>query len=157
MKFVSDSSPLIFLSKLDTLDLLQHHQIFIPTSVRNELLVKKSLECDRLKQFFTRKNVKIVEVKRKRQFSNALGRGEMEVINCALERKIPNVLIDDRRARSLSRIHGLHTKGTIWVIFSAYKRKNISKKELKRLIFELPAHGFRIDEVFLMRVLKEIE
>lgn len=154
MKLVSNSSPLIFLAKLNELRLLKHHQIIVPKTVQNELFAKESSECDLLRKFFTQKNVTVMYVKQKRDFSTVLGKGEMETINCALQKKILYVLMDDRRARTFARLHNLHTKGTLWIILNAWKTKLITKKYAKQLIYELPSKGFRIEEGFLLNVIR---
>ncbi|MBI5413406.1 DUF3368 domain-containing protein [Candidatus Peregrinibacteria bacterium] len=157
MKFAANSSVLIFLAKLDVLHLLEGFELFIPDAVKNELLAKESVEKDRLEKFLKQKTIKIIKIKKLRQFSAILGKGEMAVLNIAVEKKISDVLLDDRRARSLAKLHGLTPRGTIWVILNAFKNGVIDKKETKSLIYNLPSKGFRIDEVLFMEILKKID
>lgn len=157
MTFAANSSVLIFLAKLDVLRLLDGFTLFVPDIVKNELLAKESVEKDRLEKFLKQENVTIIKIKKMRQFSAVLGKGEMAVLNIAVEKEISDVLLDDRRARALAKLHGLTPRGTIWVILNALKNGMIDKKETKSLIYNLPSKGFRIDEVLFMEILKKID
>ncbi len=157
MKLVSNSSPLIFLAKLNFLELLSKDQIFIPTNVHKELLAKESVEKDKLMKFFNEKNIKIISPKNNQIQSDSLGKGEMETINLAIENNIPHVLIDDKRARSLARIQNLKPLGTLWTILRAFKNKELTKAQARELIYDLPSIGFRIDQEFLFQILKKLD
>ena len=157
MKLVSNSSPLIFLAKLNFLELLAKDQVFIPQAVCEELLAKESAEKDKLTRFFNEKNVTILNSKNHKIQSNSLGKGEMEAINLAVENKIPHVLMDDRRARSFAKIQNLEPLGTIWIILRAYKKHYLTKTQARDLIYDLPTVGFRIDQEFLFQILKKVD
>ncbi|MBI4234969.1 hypothetical protein HY604_01575 [Candidatus Peregrinibacteria bacterium] len=156
MKFVADCSPLIFLAKLDVFDLLNKDEILITFEVQEELLIKESPEKDKIVKFLSQKNVKIAKVLKPDNFSEVLGKGELSTINLALEKKIPNVLMDDRRARSLAKIRNLKPRGTLWLILRAYKNGLLNKTQTHDLIYDLPSIGFRIDQEFLFTILKNL-
>lgn len=156
MKFVSNSSPLVFLAKLDVLDFLDEHEIFVPEAVFSEILTKETLEKEKLQIFLGRKNIKIFPVQKKYELPS-LGEGEKAVILLALERDIKDILIDERRGFALARLYNLRPKGTLWVILHAYKKGKIDKKQTKNLIYDLPGHGFYIDEQLLTGLLKKID
>lgn len=156
MKLISNCSPLIFLAKINFLELLENDEIIIPIEVKEELLFKESVEKDRLEKFFTSKNVQTIKVLTPRKFSNALGKGEIAVINLALENNIFDILMDDRRGRSLAKIHNLKPHGTLWIILRGYKNGTLTKSQTKDLICELPAVGFRVDPEFLFQILKTL-
>lgn len=157
MKLVSNSSPLIFLAKLNFLELLSKDQIFIPTGVHQELLAKESVEKDKLMKFFNEKNIKIVNPKNIQIQSNSLGKGEMEAVNLAIGNNIPHILIDDKRARSFARIQNLKPLGTLWIILRAFKNKELTKTQTRELIYDLHSVGFRIDQEFLFQILKKLD
>ena len=157
MKFVSNSSPLIFLAKLDILTFLERDTIVVPTLVREELLAKESVEKDLLAHFFQNQNVLFERAPQRRILSAALGMGETETILIALAKKISHVLIDDRRARSLARLNDLKPKGTLWVILRALREEKINQREAKAFVYDLPKVGFRIDETLWMEVLRRMD
>lgn len=157
MKLVSNSSPLIFLAKLNFLELLEKDQIIIPTAVHQELLAKESAENDKLTRFLSEKNITVFSPQKNQIQSNSLGKGEMEAINLAIEHEIPDILIDDRRARSFAEIQNLKPHGTIWIILRAYKNHDLTKTHARDLIYDLPAIGFRIDQEFLFQILKKLD
>lgn len=157
MKLISNCSPIIFLAKLNFLELLENDQVLIPDEVRKELLKKESVEKDRIEKFLNQKNVSTAKPSKIQNFSNNLGKGELAVISLALEKKVPHILMDDRRGRALARLHNLKTHGTLWIILRAYKNGLINKTQAQDLIYELPSVGFRIDQEFLFQVLKRLK
>lgn len=157
MKLVSNSSPLIFLAKLNFLELLSKDQILIPSGVHRELLAKESAEKDKLERFFKEKNIQIIGPKNNKIQSASLGKGEAEVINLAIENSIPNILMDDRRACSFAKIQNLQPHGTLWIILRAYKNNVLTKIHARDLIYDLPSVGFRIDQEFLFQILKKLD
>lgn len=156
MKLVSDCSPLIFLSKLNFLELLSKDKVLIATEIKEELLFKDIPEKDRIEKFLSQKNIKTLSVKKNRKFSSALGKGEIATINLALEKSVPYVLMDDRRGRSLARIQNLKPRGTLWIILRAYKNGLINKSQARNIIYELPSIGFRTNQEFLFQILKKL-
>lgn len=156
MNLVSNCSPLIFLAKLNFLELLAKDKIYIPEEVKKELLCKESAEKDKLKKFISTKNVRVLKIKKFRNFSEALGKGEMATINLALEKKISDILMDDRRGRSLAKVHNLKPHGTLWIILRAYKKGLINRSQTRDLIYDLPSIGFRINPEFLFQILKNL-
>ncbi len=157
MKLVSNSSPLIFLAKLNFLELLEKDQILIPCGVEKEILAKESAEKDKLIRFFGEKNITILSPKNKNIQSSSLGIGEIEVVNLALEQRATHILMDDRRARSFAKIQNLEPHGTLWIILRAHKNHDLTKNQARDLIYDLPSVGFRIDQEFLFQVLKKLD
>lgn len=157
MKLASNSSPLIFLAKLNFLELLAKDKILIPSGVQKEILAKESAEKDKLIRFFKEKNVSILNPKNKNIQSFSLGIGEIEAINLSLEQDTTHILMDDRRACSFAKIQNLEPHGTIWIILRAYKNKDLTKTQARDLIYDLPSVGFRIDQEFLFQILKKLD
>ncbi len=157
MKLVSNSSPIIVLAKLNALGLLDGHMVYIPKSVKEEILAKECAEKDTILKFLKGKNIHITAATKKYTSTSTLGKGEIEVINLAKEKRISTVLLDDRRARSHAKLHDLQPKGTIWLMLQANKKKHITSQEAKKLIYHLPETGFYLAEKLLVKVLEILE
>lgn len=157
MRFVINASPLIFLAKLNALDLLRGHNIIVPLVVKEEILSKENIEKERLEIFLRRKHVSVASPKKEIRFSQSLGKGEMQVIQIAIEKKISHVILDDRRAWSFAKIHRLKVQGTLGIILISMKKGILKKKQAKQHILDLLRNGFYIDEKILLEVLNIID
>ncbi len=157
MKIILDASPIIFLAKLNAFDLLKDFQCFVPQAVVNELFQKDIPERELLKKFLSQKSVKILITKKDTTFSPSLGRGETSVLALAVEKKIPNVIIDDRRAFYVALTLKLRPKGILWVFLDNFEKKKISTLQAKHYFYELLEQGFYIDEKLIGRLLQKLE
>jgi len=127
MLAVSNTSPLIVLSKLGYIDMLPEifSKIYIPSGVRREISekedeVQKAVEA-LIEQGFI--EVKKVENKSLVQMLNGeLGIGESEAIALGKEIKSDFVLLDDLRARQWARSLGMNVMGTLAIIRALVKR-----------------------------------
>ncbi len=163
---VSNSSPLIYLAKLKKVSLLKllFREIIIPSQVYEEVVVlgKKEKFPDALLIEQARKEswLKVEEMKEDKHMtalSVDIDRGECAAILLAKKYRADLVLIDDASARIIAQSLGLRVKGTIFVLLSAYKKKIISKEEIKRLLARLIIEGFRISQELYVQVLEEID
>jgi len=165
VRVVSNSSPLIYLSKLGKLELLQKlfREILIPKEVFNEavsrgkegkfsevLVIEDAVQQGWLKTKGTKVDRRLLE------FAPELDLGEAEVISLAREIKADLVLMDDASARSISESFGLNTKGTIYVLLKARKSELITEEEVKTLLDKLVLTGFRLSSDVYSRVLREL-
>ena len=158
MKIVVNTSPLIFLSKLNKIDYIKGNEIFIPTQVINEIKVLN--ETDVALYELINKNLdvlkpKIEETNLLPNIKN-LGIGESAVISLAIKRKIKQVLIDENDARKIARLHGLLPRGCLGIIRDPFQQKKISKEQYKNDLFTLLDLGYRIREEIFVELLKEI-
>ena len=121
MKIVFNSSPLIFLSRLDYLNLfLQYdYQFYAPEVVINEINAKQ----DEASQYVNRSiDSNSLTIQQTRLLSLAdsinerLGRGEAEAIALATELQSDYVILDDFAARREAMRLGLNVKGTLAII-----------------------------------------
>lgn len=162
---VSNSSALIYLSKLGKLELLQKlfKEIVIPREVFNEIVERGKEEKiaftlvveDAIHQGWLRIiNCKVDQ--RLLKFAPELDLGEVEVISLAREIKADLVIIDDASARRISESFGLNTKGTIYVLLKAFKKGLITQDEIKTLLDKLVFTGFRLSPEVYSRVLREL-
>lgn len=165
VRVVSNSSPLIYLSKLGKLELLRKlfREILIPKEVFNEvvsrgkegkfsgvLVIEDAVHQGWLKIKGTKVDRRLLK------FAPELDLGEAEAISLAREIKADLVLMDDASARSISESFGLNTKGTIYVLLKARKSELITEEEVKTLLDKLVLTGFRLSSDVYSRVLREL-
>ena len=130
---VSNTSPLIFLSKIDSLHLLNHcfTEIIIPDSVFAEWGAKS------LPSFIT---IESLSQSSKSYVEGAIGRlhrGELETVRLAIEKNIKYVLLDDLLARRYAERNGLIPVGILGILRIACHRGAISLPQLKNKVNEL--------------------
>jgi|JI9StandDraft_2_1071091.scaffolds.fasta_scaffold104672_3 predicted nucleic acid-binding protein len=128
VKVVSNSSPLINLSKIDRLDLLEklYGKVFIPNAVFEELILKADYPRD-IEKITSLIQDKVIEVKivKDINFVRALRKdldsGESEVIALAKEESADLVIIDEVDARRIAEFHDLNKTGFIGILIKAKK------------------------------------
>jgi len=166
LKVVSNSTPLIYLAKINHLDLLEkvYDQIYIPTSVYEETVVrgleKKFLDADIIKNAVDRRTIEVkeltseqkAEAKRLTQFAN-IDRGEAEAMVLAKHLNL-ELMIDDVVAQGVARTLGLDTYWTTSFIIRLVSKKLLSRKEARKVIEDLVSSGYRISEEVLIEILK---
>ncbi len=151
MIVVSDSGPIIALSKINQLNILKHYfgKIHISDAIYNEL-VKKGKGMFGSKEVEKADWIKAAKVKDEvavKVLELELDRGEAETIILGNELKADLILLDESIARRIARLLNLKVKGTIGILVLA-KKDNIIKK-LKPILNELRAKGVWIsDEVY---------
>ena len=131
MIVLSDSGPLIALSKINHLDILRRFfdKIIIPEAVWTEVVEKGegrpgSKEVQEAGWIEVRKAKNIVGIEALR---HDIGKGESETIILAKELNADIVLIDDRIAREIARSMGLKVAGTLSIIHEAIRNKWINE------------------------------
>lgn len=153
MLVVSNSSPLIALSRIGKLDILNklYHKIVIPKAVEKEIL------SDPLKEFSLNK-LPWIEVKPLGQplcveiLSSDLGLGESEALSLGLELKADLILLDEIAARDIAESIGLRFTGTLGILLKAKEKKLIHS--VKELIEQLILCEFRVSEQLCKDILE---
>jgi len=145
----SNTSPIIFLSKINQLELLNKcfSNIFVPEAVLNELIdyptpefINKSKISDHGKAFVTGS-------------LGALHRGELEAIVLARELKADFIILDDHLARKKAQRMGIKIIGTLGVLLLACKKGFISSHDVKHHINTLTTqHNMFISKTILKTV-----
>lgn len=111
MKVIVDTGPLLFLSKIDRLSILEKFgQMLVPTGVISEIKHKQDEALTAVVKA-TKDWLSIGAVKDKNLFkvlSKELDEGESEVICLALEQKAKWVILDDHDARRFAHRYGLN-------------------------------------------------
>ena len=124
MKVVSNTSPLIFLSKVDSLDLLSScfNQVYIPEEVKAELgneTLPKIVETHPISS----EGRNLVDLQ-----YGILHRGELEAIQLAYEVRSELVLLDDLLARKKAKAMNMNVMGTLGLFLTASYDEYISAR-----------------------------
>jgi predicted nucleic acid-binding protein len=156
-RWVADTSPLLFLAKLNRLDLLRHaaEEILAPPAVFEEIQqvpdeARDRLEAARLDWLHVHPvaDLALIDV-----LQADLDLGESEVIALAQELKAERVVLDDLDARRMARRIGLLPIGTLGLLLAARLRGEIPS--LRSEIERLERRGFRVQKALVEEVLRE--
>jgi predicted nucleic acid-binding protein len=160
-RIVSNATPLIYLAKIDKLNLIKAiaNQVYIPEAVFQEVVIegKRLGEKDAylVEKCINQGWLKVKEVKNLLSFDFQLHYGELEVISLAGQEGIKKVLIDDAKARSVADIAGLQPVGTLWVILQAVKSRMMDFDEFLSTLESIIHSGFYLkDEVYIKVIRK---
>ena len=165
MIIVADASPLIFLGKLNRLELIVNlfgSDILVPQKVVDEVLLQPILAREELilREFFS-SSCQIVQVKDSQFFVTAMSSADSEVMTLAIRRKADFMLVDDRIVREVAVIEGVRPMGTLGVILRAVNENYISVVDAYDYFYELVRkHKFRVSvDVYdaVLNKLKAIE
>ena len=162
---ISNTSPLIYLAKLNKLELVRElfNKIIIPKEVYDEVIKgKEEKYFDAIKIENSVKNglIEVKEItigKELKEFAPEIDIGELSVIQLALKLKPEMILIDDASARAIAESFGFNVKGTLYVLLKGFRKKMIDKKQIKILLNDIVTAGFRISSELYGGVLEEID
>ena len=125
---VFNSSPLINLSKINSLDLIKkiYKQILIPNAVYDEVVIKgtNKYKIYKIEELIRNQTIKIVAVNNQeiiKIFAKDLDYGESEVLALALQLKADLVVIDETDARNIADIYNLNKTGFIGILIKAHE------------------------------------
>lgn len=155
--WVVDTSPLIFLAKLDRLDLLKRgaDQVVAPPAVFREIdeyLDAASEKIEEAKRSWL--SVRTAEDRRLVDVLMAdLDAGESEVIALALELEAERVVLDDLDARRRAHRVGISPVGTLGLLLAAKLRGEL--QSLRAEIDRLRDAGFRVSPTLSQALLRE--
>lgn len=152
---VADAGPLIFLAKLDRLNLLQNEgeQIYIPGAVFAEIQTKRdeaSIQIEQAAQNW----LQVKKVKNEDAVNLLLADlnlGEAEVIVLANELKVDRLLLDDLGARRFARRINRPIIGTLGILLTAKVQGKIPSVHDE--ILKLQKHGFWTTETLIAKIL----
>lgn len=163
---VSNSSPLIYLAKLKKLMLLRalFKEVVIPHEVYDEVAIRgkegsfiDAVVVERAKTEGWLHVESAPQEKELKAFSPEIDIGEAAAILLARKINANLLLIDDASARIIAQSFGLNVKGTVFVLLRAYKKKMLTKEEVRKLMGRLIAEGFRLSQELYVSVLEEID
>ena len=155
-KIVINTSPWIALSICEKTELLKqlYDEIYMPIGVKEEILMggEEKVGVIELGKSSWLKIEKIIDSERSRLLYE-LDRGEAEVIILAREKKIREVLIDEKVARMQAKILGLEVIGTLGLLLRAKKKGLLFR--IKPLIERMLQRGIWIRNKTIKGILKE--
>ena len=124
MKVVSNTSPIIFLGNVDSLDILSScfSKIFIPKAVETEF------KAEQLPPMLESRRISAAGESFVDLHYGALHRGELEAIQLAREVNADLVLLDDLLARNKAKELNIDVMGTLGIFLFACRQKYISPK-----------------------------
>ena len=130
---IFNSSPIINLSKINSLDLIKkiYKQILIPKAVYNEVLIKGTNKDNiyKIEELINTQIIKIAIVNNQeiiKVFAKDLDYGESEVLALALQLNADLVVIDETDARNIADIYNLNKTGFIGILIKAQEAGYIS-------------------------------
>jgi predicted nucleic acid-binding protein len=129
-RLIVDASPLIYLAKLDALDVFRlDDPAAISEGVRNEVLLPQAAyrfpEIVRIDESVRKGGIEVVSLDKKERNSvealsrqvPGLGRGVLETIAVARSRRW-SAAIADRRASRIAQVHGISVVGMVELLFA---------------------------------------
>lgn len=158
MSIVSNSSPLINLSRIGRLDLLYHlySELTIPGAVWHEVVVEGAGKAgaDAVKAASWIKKKTVTNKQLVRALQQELDPGESEAIALAVEIGAEFLLMDDHLGRESARHFGLRYMGLIGVLIEAKHKGFITS--VKSCLDQLrDIAGFHLSDVLYTRVLHD--
>jgi len=154
---VSNSSPLIALSVINSLDLLNalYGTIYIPEAVFDEVVIRGAGRPGASAVANAPWIVQQVTANRKtvaKLLSAGLDKGESEAIVLASEVKAGLLILDERHARTVARQEGLPVTGTLIVLIAAKNAGMVAA--IKPLLDQLIAAGVYISPQIISHALQ---
>lgn len=154
--WIADTSPLIFLAKLDRLDLLRQSadEVLVPPGVVEEIRRYQDEALDKIEEALgSWLGVRPVAQTQILGILLAdLDSGEAEAVALALELRADRLVIDDLDARRLARRLGLAQIGTLGLLLAARLRGELPSLKLE--IERLRQEGFRVADSLALSVLR---
>jgi predicted nucleic acid-binding protein len=149
VKIVFNSSPLIFLSRLNFLELfLQYdYQFYVPEVVMAEINAKQDEASQYVNQSIDNNSLIIKQVNLlslANSINERLGRGEAEAIALATELQSDYVILDDFAARRQAMRLGLNVKGTLAIIKKMMADDQVKIDDLNQFYQQLLQIKFRV-------------
>lgn len=162
MIVISDTTPIITLSKIKRLDLLQKLfcNILIPKAVYHELVSNTEFQ-DEANAINNAQYIKVVDVRDEKSVqllrrATGLDLGESEAIIYTDDYKAELLLIDEVKGRKVAKQMGLSVMGTIGILMSAYKDNLISADEIREYINVMKEAGRHISDKLYAQLLEMI-
>lgn len=155
--WVVDTSPLIFLAKLDRLDLLTMGAdvVWVPQAVLDEVRAKPDEATQAIEQV-SQRWLSVHRVSNREAVEMLLANldlGEAEAIVLAKEVKADKVVMDDLDARRYARRVGFDLIGTMGLLLAAHLRGEIPS--IREEIERLQELGFRVAQPLVEAILRE--
>jgi len=157
--WVTNSSPLIFLAKLNRLDLLRKEaeEVLAPPAVFREIAGQgdeAALRVEEARRTWLQVRP-LKDLRLSTMLKRELGDGEAEAIALALENDAARIVLDDLDARRLADRLGLKVVGTLGLLLAAKLRGEIPS--LRAEINRLRRGGFRAAPALIKEILRSAD
>jgi predicted nucleic acid-binding protein len=149
VKIVLNSSPLIFLSRLDFLELfLQYdYEFLVPQIVSEEINAKQDEASNSINNLIANNRLTVKQISLfslAKSINERLGRGEAEAIALATELQSNYVILDDFAARREAMRLGLNVRGTLAIIKKMMADGQVKIDDLDQFYQQLLQIKFRV-------------
>jgi len=156
-----DSPPLIHLSKIGRLDMLESYELITTESVREEVIIEGKAGVSRLKELF--KRIEVVNLSEK-DIDTASSIAKTEGVHQAdaellllANRKNCSLLTNDRALVLVARSLRIKVWWVTTLILNLVREKKLSKEVGKDILDDLIMSGMKIETSVYIRILREIE
>ncbi|MGB0563217.1 MAG: DUF3368 domain-containing protein [Spirulinaceae cyanobacterium] len=161
MKIVFNTSPLLFLARLNVLEIFlnQPGKYHAPQAVRSEITAKEDEVCQFLDSIFAQQRIQVSAVQTASlvySLNRRLGKGESEAIALAIELEADYVILDDFAARREASRLGLAVKGTLAVIKKLQQDQLITIDDLDEFYATLMTIKFRVKRSLLDAIFNQV-
>ena len=161
MKAAINASPLIFLAKLDCLEALAVFDEVLTTDIVIDEVEAGAGEgipdALRVKRLVESGKLMVAKASQPRNPPKGLHPGELSVLKLAMDRRIRDVIIDDRHAIAAARYFGLRPASTPFLLLLNVKEGRLNEKRFRSLMDGLMAQGYYISPKLYVRILEIAE
>ncbi|MEO0413910.1 MAG: hypothetical protein AAF226_03030 [Verrucomicrobiota bacterium] len=158
---ICDASPLIFLAKLNELDLVAEVlkcEIIVLQSTVDEILIDRVPEIERIRLEKFLQRVTISNFKEIDYPSKSLSKSDRAVLNWAIQNQPDWLIADERLLRRIAQEEGLRVIGFIGVLFAATQQNIRTKAEVRALINDaVGIHSCHISVELYQRLMAELD
>ena len=157
---VCDASPLIFLAKLDLLELIAkvaRRQIVVLECVAREVLSKQAtpIELQRLQMWIQK--VEVIDYEGSTFASDALSRSDHSTLAWAVENRAEWMIADERLLRRFAQAHGIKVMGFCGILMQAERQDHLSAERARECVnTAIREHGLRISIALYQRILSQL-
>jgi predicted nucleic acid-binding protein len=160
MKIVFNSSPLIFLSRLEFLDLFlsTEFQFLLAAGVKKEISAKQDQSSQHINILISENKLlvqKVQLISLANRLNERLRIGESEAITLGVELQPDYIILDDFAARKEAIRLGLNVKGTLAVIRKLQIEGKISISDLDMLYQKIRDVNFRVKREIFDSIFKD--
>ena len=153
---ISNSTPLIFLSKINKLNFLKQlfKTLIIPEDVKKEVLKENKPDSISIKRSIEEGWIKVKDPKDNKDLQ--LGTGENAAINLARE-NADSLIIDAALGIKVAQEFNIKTLRTTTIIFMAVNKKIIDKEQAIILVNKLIENGYYISNEYYAKILTKLK
>ena len=158
MRAVTNTSPLIYLSRIGRLDLFRHYrEVLIPEKVLEEIEAGRKRghpEALDVRRLVRTRNARVVRVPKVRREWN-LGPGETAAIALALRERVDEIVIDDRAAIAIAKFLGLRPVSIPFLLLRDRKKGQTRQRAFEAALRRLVREGYYLSPDLVDRLIKE--